>query len=143
MKKKMRIRLFAILLSAVLLLPHMAFSVFAEGEDLPDLKSDSAVLMDADSGYILYAKEADAQYPPAALAKIMTVLIALQQDDLQQEITMTETGVAEVNEESSNLYSEVGEVFTLEQMIYAAMLKSANDLTMQMGEFLGGGNLPK
>ena len=104
----------------------------------PDVIADTAIVMDADTGAILYSKEMDQTMYPASITKIMTCLLALENGNLSDEVTMTETGVAYVENGSSNAKTQVGEVFTLEQLLYGTMLKSANDMATQVGEYIGG-----
>jgi D-alanyl-D-alanine carboxypeptidase len=106
-----------------------------------DVVSKCACLMDADTGAVLYSKGMNDQMYPASVTKIMTCLLALENGKLTDQVTMTQTGVAYVAQGSSNLSTQVGEVFTLEQMLYGMMLKSANDMATQVGEYIGGGSL--
>jgi len=106
-----------------------------------DVYSKCACLMDADTGTVLYNKGMDTQMFPASITKIMTCLLALENGKLTDQVTMTQTGVAYVGVGSSNLSTQVGEVFTLEQMLYGMMLKSANDMATQVGEYIGGGSI--
>ncbi|HUM82681.1 MAG TPA: D-alanyl-D-alanine carboxypeptidase family protein [Lachnospiraceae bacterium] len=106
-----------------------------------DIISTAGCLMDADTGTILYNKSMDAQMYPASVTKIMTCLLALEKGNLSDQVTMTSTGTAYVASGSSNLSTKVGEVFTLEQLLYGTMLKSANDMATQVGEYIGGGSL--
>ena len=103
--------------------------------------ADYACLMDADTGAILLNKGMDVQSPPASLTKIMTCLLAIENGDLDAQVTMTKTGVEYAVSGSSNLYTQVGEVFTLKDMLDGVMLKSANDFATQVGEYIGGGSL--
>ncbi len=107
----------------------------------PGTASDYYCVMDADSGAILAEKGMHVETPPASLTKIMTCLVALEEGNPADEVTMTKTGVAYAVEGSSNLYTQVGETFLLEDMLYGMMLKSANDIATQIGEHVGGGSL--
>ena len=100
--------------------------------------SDYVCLLDARTGVILINKGMDVQTPPASLTKIMTTLVALENGNLDDRITMTETGTAYAVSGSSNLYTEVGETFTLRDMLYGIMLASANDMATQVAEYIGG-----
>lgn len=106
-----------------------------------EINSDYACLMDADTGVVLYGKKKDGATPPASITKIMTCLLALENGKLDDQVTMTETGTAFAVDGSSNLYTKVGEVFTLRDMLYGMMLKSANDIATQVGEYIGGGSI--
>ena len=132
-----------IILAASLLLTGIpAFVTDAEGAsvwpDGPEIISETAILMDADTGAVLYDKDMDRVLYPASTAKIMTCLLALENGSLEDQVTMTETGVFYAQTGSSNLKTQVGEVFTLEQLLYGTMLKSANDMATQVGAYIGG-----
>ena len=92
----------------------------------PDITSDTGILMDADTGVVLYNKGADEQRYPASITKIMTLLVA------------TETGVRNVTADSSNIGTQVGEVLTMEDCLYALIIQSANDVAAQIAEHVGG-----
>ena len=104
----------------------------------PAISSETAVVMDADTGVVLYDKDMNKVMYPASTTKILTCLLALENGTLTDSVTMTETGVSYAYAGSSNLNTQVGEVFTLEQMLYGTMLKSANDMATQVGEYIGG-----
>ncbi len=108
-----------------------------------EINADFACLLDANTGAVLYGKSKDTATPPASITKIMTCLLALEHGNLDDQVTMTETGVAFAVDGSSNLYTQVGEVFTLRDMLYGMMLKSANDIATQVGEYIGGGSIDR
>lgn len=68
----------------------------------------------------------------------MTCLLALENTQLTDEITMTATGVSGVTDGGASISSQVDEVFTVEQCLYAVMLASANDIALQIAEHVGG-----
>ena len=94
-----------------------------------DIISDTGVLMDADTGVVLYNKGADEQRYPASITKIMT---------LDEQVTFTQTGVQNVNADSSNIGTQVGEVLSMKDCLYALIIKSANDVAAQIAEHIGG-----
>lgn len=103
-----------------------------------DINSGAGCLMDADTGAVLYNKNMYEKMYPASTTKVMTALIALENAALDEIVIFTETGVAEAYSGSSNLYTQVGEEFTMEDCLYALMLKSANDFASQIAEHVGG-----
>lgn len=113
----------------------------ANWPQISDTTSDYFCVMDAQTGAILCEKGMDVETPPASLTKIMTTLVAIESGDLDAQVTMTETGVEYAVSGSSNLFTQVGEVFTLRDMLYGTMLKSANDIATEVGEYVGGGSL--
>ena len=104
-------------------------------------ESDYVCLLETATGTVLINKNMDAQSSPASLAKIMTILVAIEQGNLNDKVTMTQTGVDLAVAGSANLYTEVGESFTLRDMLYGVMLASANDMAMQVAEYVGGGSV--
>lgn len=104
----------------------------------PEISSGAAVIMEDTTGTILYAKNKDAVLYPASITKIMTTLVALENSSLADTVTMTETGVAASAGDSVSLQSQVGETFTMEQCLYGIMLGSANDISTQVAEQVGG-----
>lgn len=103
-----------------------------------DISSEAAVVMENDTNTILYSKNADEVLFPGSTVKIMTCLLALENTQLTDEITMTATGVSGVTDGGASISSQVDEVFTVEQCLYAVMLASANDIALQIAEHVGG-----
>ena len=106
-----------------------------------DVSADYICLMDRETGVILLEKGMDTPTPPASLTKVMTTLLAIEKGDPEAYVTMTGTGVEYAVSGSANLYTQVGETFQLKDMLYGVMLKSANDMATQVGEYIGGGDL--
>ena len=104
----------------------------------PEITSASAVIMEDTSDTLLYAKDMDTTLSPAGAVKIMTCLLALENSQLDDQVTMTETGVSGVTDGGAHISSQLGEVFTMEQCLYALMLASANDIALQVAEQIGG-----
>ena len=105
----------------------------------PDIAADTAVVMDLDTGAVLYDKGKDAQRFPASITKIMTALLILENcSDRNAQVTMTETGMADAYSGSSNVNPTLGEVFTVDQCLEMILVKSANDVSTQMAEYVGG-----
>ena len=105
---------------------------------LPEIVSDYAVVMDADTGAVLYDKNMNTASSPASLTKIMTAYMTLKHGNLTDTVTMTQEGVSLAQNGLSNLYTQVGEVFTVEQLLYGTMVKSANDMATQLAVYVGG-----
>lgn len=80
----------------------------------------------------------DQQLFPGSTVKIMTTLLALENSQLTDQVTMTATGVSGVTDGGANISANLDEVFTMEQCLYAIMLVSANDIALQVAEHLAG-----
>lgn len=105
-----------------------------------ELKAESAVLMDAVTGKILFEKDMHTQRPPASLTKIMTMLLvmeALERGELSLETSMiTSTRAKEMD--GTKIFLEVGEEITVEQAMIGMAVESANDAAVVVAEHLGG-----
>ena len=104
----------------------------------PEITSTAAVVMENSTNTILYAKNMDQTLYPGSAVKIMTILMALENSSPQDQVTMTETGVSGATDGGANIAAQLGEVFTMEQCLYAIMLASANDIAMQVAEHISG-----
>lgn len=101
----------------------------------PQTNGKAVVLMDAHSGQVLYERNCHEQLPPASLTKIMTGFLVAENGHLDQRVTVSEHA-AETPE--STVYLEPGEVLTRMELLYAAMLPSANDACVALAESVAG-----
>lgn len=90
------------------------------------LYAEAAILIDADSGKVLFEKEADAKMYPASTTKIMTLMLALEYGHLDDEVTIPQEA-AEVPGDSSLVPVTVGEKMTFRDLLYGFMIRSGND----------------
>ena len=105
-----------------------------------ETEATSAILMDAATGKILYEKEAHKQLAPASVTKLMTLLVATDAV-ASGKVKLTDTVTASANACSlggSQIYLKPGETFTLEQMLYAIAVGSANDGCVAVAEHING-----
>lgn len=89
-----------------------------------EVSADAAVLMEASSGDILVDVQADRRMPMASTTKIMTALVALEKASLSEIVVIPQEAVGI---EGSSVYLKAGESLTMEQLLYALLLESAND----------------
>ena len=105
----------------------------------PQIEGESAILVDMLSGTILYSKNADKAQYPASITKIMTGLLGCENLDPSAKFTMTESAARSITESnSSSIYADTGEEFTVEQALMAVMLQSANEMTLAVAELTSG-----
>ncbi|MBE5770655.1 MAG: D-alanyl-D-alanine carboxypeptidase [Clostridiales bacterium] len=95
----------------------------------------AAILMEAETGRVLYAQNAHEALPMASTTKVMTALLALEMGDLNEIVT---TGKNAFGVPGTSMYLEMGEQLTLEQMLYGLMLASGNDAAVAIAEHIGG-----
>ena len=134
-------RLWTIILT-FFMLSALVFPAFAEPEEPePDaygltLSAQSAILLDARTGSVLYEKNAEDQRLIASTTKIMTALVALESgQDLDAVYTMTPEW-ADV--EGSSMYFEAGDQISLRGLLYGLMLNSGNDAAAAIAEIVAG-----
>ena len=132
-----------------LLLIAMLASVFAPGAlavepyDAPELTAAAAILADMDTGAFYVSKNAESKAYPASLTKILTVLLAVEAVErgdvsLKDEITAYDDCLTGLDEDASSADIKPGEVMTLENYLYCAMVASANEACNVIGEYLSG-----
>ncbi|SEF68319.1 D-alanyl-D-alanine carboxypeptidase [Eubacterium ruminantium] len=104
----------------------------------PEIKSKSGIVMDIDTGFIMYEKAAYQKHYPASITKIMTALIALQNGDLNSTIVMSDAAIDNTPVDSSNIALSYGEKISLKNALYAMLLSSANEAAYGIAEHVGG-----
>ena len=120
-----RVRFLAFFVTLSCLISCSLLPILAESEaPYPSVSAQSAILIDAINGTVLYQKNADEILPMASTTKIMTALVAMTEMPLDSVITVDERSVGV---EGSSIYLTAGETLTLEQLLYALLLESAND----------------
>lgn len=117
------------------LLLCVAMPAPANGAVLPAITAEAAVVMDLDTGQVLYGKGEHERRPPASLTKVMTGYLAGKQFQAQQWITVSETA-ASTGESSLNL--KTGDVLTFDALLHGALMKSANDACVALAEYMAG-----
>ena len=103
-----------------------------------DISSTAAIVMETSTNTVLYSKNADQALYPASAVKVMPCLMALENSSLDDQVTMTATGVSGVTDGGANISAQLDEVFTMEQCLYAIMVASANDIALQVAEHISG-----
>ncbi len=113
------------MLAAVLFFPLQAQAISAK----------SGILMDAQTGRVLYEKNADAQSLIASTTKIMTALVVSEQCNVLDRVRIPREAVGI---EGSSMYLKEGEVLTVQDLLYGMMLHSGNDAAVALAIYCGG-----
>ena len=113
---------------------RMVSSAEIDWEDAPDVEGTSVIMIDGGSGEILYEKNAEERRDPASITKILTCLVVLENMDLDDEITVAE----DYDGAGENIAVKADERFTVEQLLYAMMVGSANDAAEVLALAAGG-----
>ena len=115
----------AILLAAVLLFPCRVAAVSAQ----------NAILMDGETGRVLYERNADSRSLIASCTKIMTALVVCEQCNVLDRVKIPKEAVGI---EGSSMYLKEGEVLTVQELLYGLMLHSGNDAAVALAIYCGG-----
>ena len=108
----------------------------------PSVVAESAIIMEASPGMVLYSKNINDKHYPASITKIMTALLAVENCSLNETVTCSHDAVFGIESGAAHIGADVGEQFTMEQCLYALMLKSANEIANAIGEHIAG-SVPK
>jgi len=104
----------------------------------PEVRAGAGVLVDLDTGRVLYALNATERRPIASLTKIMTAYLVMTRTRPAEIVTVSETAASGRTIGISNLGLVAGERISVEQLLYALMLQSANDAALALAEHVGG-----
>ncbi|MCL1874096.1 MAG: D-alanyl-D-alanine carboxypeptidase [Clostridiales bacterium] len=102
------------------------------------LISETAVLMDGETGQVLFEKDHQLKMAPASITKIMTALLALENSEPGSIISMSEEAVFSIGRGTSHIALDVDEELTLEDALYALAIESANDAANGIAEHISG-----
>ncbi len=135
-------RLLSLFLSFALLLPLFA-SFSADAYEDFDLDAKAGLLIEADTGEILYEKNAHQENYPASLTKIMTALLVFEAIDegklsLSDSVTATESAFEGLASDGSTADIVPGETMTVEQLLNCMLIVSANETCNILGEYISG-----
>ncbi len=129
-------KLLTFFITILLVLTTSVLPAYADNDyKLSEISADGIVLMDANTGQILYSKNPDAQYPPASTTKIMTALLALENCNLDE---IVKVGEKPPFADGSKIYINNGEKIALQDLMYALLLASANDSAEAIAEHISG-----
>ncbi|THE14178.1 D-alanyl-D-alanine carboxypeptidase [Bacillus timonensis] len=113
------------------------FQVHAEGAEngAPAIKSDAVILLDANTGSILYEKNSHAQMYPASLTKMATAIYAIEKGNLDDVVSVSANAY---ETEGTRVYLKEGEQVTLKHLIQGLLINSGNDAGVAIAEHLDG-----
>ena len=101
----------------------------------PSISAETAVLIDAFSGKVLYDRRMDAHMYPASTTKILTALLAVEETDPEEDVTVSENAS---KQEGSSIYLTPGEKISMKDLLYGMMLRSGNDAATAVAEAMAG-----
>ena len=136
-----KIKFFSFLLAACLTVGLLAVPASALND--PDVRAKAVLLADLDSGIVYYSKNENQKVYPASLTKIMTVLLAVEAIEAGEvspydEVTASSTCTFDMIEGASTANIQPGETMTLENLLYCALISSANEACNIIAEYIDG-----
>ena len=134
-------KLLSILLCAVMIFSLTpAGTTYAAGSwpSNVSIEADGGILIDADSGTVLYGKNIHETYYPASITKILTAYIIINHCDLDDTVTFTHSAVNTLEPGSSILGARVGDKMSVRDCLYALLLQSANEVANALAEHCSG-----
>jgi D-alanyl-D-alanine carboxypeptidase (penicillin-binding protein 5/6) len=103
--------------------------------DVPQLQARSAILMEASTGQVLFSHNADLPLPPASLTKMMTAILVLERCGLEEQVRASKRATLT---NASSMHLQEGEQVRVRDLLYALMLRSANDAAVALAEHTAG-----
>ena len=85
----------------------------------PSIETPSAIVIEINSGTVLYEKNSDEVNYPASITKILTVMLALENSELSEVVTFSKEAIKNTPRDSSHIWRDVGEQMTMEECLYA------------------------
>ena len=140
MKKlnKIKILIILICISTFIIPAKIVYSTNDSVITAPITTSNAALLMDTDTGIILYNKNAFEKMYPASTTKVMTAILVLEKTNLEDKVTISHNAIFSVPYTYSSAYLQEGETFTVKELLYALLIPSANDAAFALAEHVGG-----
>lgn len=136
-------RFFTILITTAILIGAFPASALCDDNgalnlpDFPALVSRNIVLMDADSGEVLFGSNADLKCAPASTTKLMTALLTVENCALTDKVVFSQNAVDSIEYGDANASISAGEELTVEQSLYCLILRSANEVSYGLAEHMG------
>jgi D-alanyl-D-alanine carboxypeptidase (penicillin-binding protein 5/6) len=104
----------------------------------PTINSEAAILVEVSTGRILYEKNSTKQMYPASTTKIMTAILTIENCDLSEIATVSESALSNIPSGYVTCNLQVGEEISIKDLLYALMVPSANDAAYVLAEYVGG-----
>lgn len=122
---------------SLFILLNFAPIVYAQSSAPPEVLGEGAYLIDVASGQTLFMKNSDEQLAPASTTKIMTGLLTIEKGNLNDIVTVSDTMLNNKLVYGTQIYLEPGEKLSVEDLLYATLLNSANDSAVTLAEYAG------
>ena len=129
---KLKSKIFLLFFIILISIQTLAFA------ETPSLNSEAAILVEVSTGRILYEKNSTKQLYPASTTKIMTAILVIENCNLSDTVTVTQSALNNIPSGYVTCNLQVGEQLTVEDLLYALMIPSANDAAYVLAEHVSG-----
>lgn len=126
-----RMRLIGLCLFLLMVFPQIGFGA----EIIPNVTAKAAIVMEASTGKVLYEKNGEERHYPASTTKMMTLILALENGNMDDMVTVSDNAA---NTEGSSMDLVAGEQVKMRDLLYGIALVSGNDATVAVAEHLSG-----
>lgn len=131
-------KLILVFIAILLLNCFYIFPVWASSQNTPSVYAPSCILMDLNTGKILYNKNANEKMYPASTTKVMTAILTLESCNLTDIVTVTHDAIFNVPSGYSIASLREGEQLTVDQLLHVLLIPSANDAAFVLADHIGG-----
>lgn len=134
-------RILCLMLSAVMAFLTPALTVFAKPVWPVDtgIESEAGIVMDMDSGAVLFGQNIHVKKAPASITKLLTALVVIENSNLTDMVTFSDDAVNNVESGSGNKFSlAAGDQLSVEDCLYALLLQSSNQAANALAEYVAG-----
>lgn len=109
----------------------------------PKIGAQSAILMEVNTGAILYSKNIDERLYPASVTKLLTALVAVDKCDMDEKVKFSQAAISSIDwKQDANMGINAGDIITMEQCLYGLLVGSANEVAYAIAEHIcGEGNI--
>ncbi len=136
--RRVEMRKFALWIATLMIINTIFIpKVHGESNTPPNIESEAAILMEADSEQVLYEKNANSQMYPASLTKIATAIYAIEKGNVNDKVTIS-SNASSKNVKGTTVFLEEGEKVPLLQLIKGLLINSGNDAGVAIAEHLSG-----
>lgn len=118
--------------------PAVDINTVAEWPQGPSVTAEAAILMEAETGTILYSKNIHTQEYPASCTKILTCLIAAEQCEMDEMVYMSKSAINDTPRDSNHIALDIGEAIPMDEALSAILIRSANEVSFAVAEHISG-----
>ncbi len=106
--------------------------------DAPSVNASAAIVMDMDTGDILYEKNPHDHYYPAGMTKVVTALVSLDEANMNDKITISDNVMSQLTVNTSVVGFKQGEIISVRDAVYAIMFSASTDASLALSEYIAG-----